>query len=143
MAVAGMRVRTVHSMIAEKLKELQLAKQHDASLGSGSSDEPSVSHNNGTTRRTSHPSTAFHTHNASIDGGSSGLDSNSFTLPPHTPFGTATGALERKAWRSPSSTNPADSPSAASGGSTAAGGSGGEMVMPRAVGVGNVCVFGS
>ena len=126
----------VHNIIAEKLKELQLAKQHDASSGSG--DEPSVSHNtsNGNPRRTSHPSTAFHTHNASIDGSSSGLDSNSFTLPPLTPFGTATGALERKAWRSPSATNPADSPSAAAGGA----GSGADMVMPRAAGVGNVCV---
>ena len=119
----------VHSMIAEKLRELQLAKQHDGSIVSAG-DEPSVSHNSTLPRRTSHPSTAFHTRNGSMDG----LDSNSFSLPQPSPFGTVTGALERKAWRSPSATNQVDSLPAAG----VAGGN--DMVMPRAAGVGNVCV---
>ena len=115
----------VHNTIAEKLKELQLAKQHDPTTGNA--DESSVS------TRPSHPSTTYHTHNASIDG----LD-NSFPAP-STPFGTATGALERKAWRNPSPNYVADSPSA-NGSSGVAGSGSGDMVMPRAMGVGNVCV---
>ena len=137
----------VHSMIAEKLKELQLAKQHDTTTSS-SADEPSVSHGGYVSRphRTSHPSTAFHTHNPSMDGNSL-PDSNSFPLPPTTPFGTVTGALERKAWRSPSASNatdnpptPASSSSSSSSSSSGSGGSGEMGVMPKPVGVGNVCI---
>ena len=73
---------TVHSLISEKLRELQLRKAEEG-LGT---EEVSVS----SYRRPSGHATAYHTHNASID-----VDGTT----PHAVIAGGVGALEKHAWR--------------------------------------------
>ena len=83
----------VHSLIADKLRELQLKKEQEG-LGT---DEPSTS----SFRRPSAQTPAYHTHHPSVD-----VDHTA----PVSASGTGVGALEKRAWRTASSSAVIDRP---------------------------------